>query len=114
MTEQILSNDEILVLFTSSAEKLVSLVQGLSENKLDFRGESSDWTIQQVIHHIADDGDVWSLCIKKAIASPGALIRFEGFPGNEAWAQALEFEQRKISTAIDLIGTHRRYLAQLL
>ena len=114
MTEQTLSNNEMLSLFTSSAEKLRSLVQSLSERDLDFRSEADDWTIRQVIHHVADDCDVWSMCIKKAIATPGVLVRFEGFPGNEAWAQALDFEQREILPAIDLIGAHRRYLAQLL
>jgi hypothetical protein len=114
MTEQTLSNDEILSLFTSSAEKWQSLVQSLSETDLDLLNEADGWTIRQIIHHVADDCDVWSMCIKKAIATPGVQVRFEGFPGNEAWAQALDFERREIVTAMDLIVAHRRYLTQLL
>lgn len=114
MTEQTLSNNQILTRFTSSGDKLQSLVADLSETDLDVRTEAGGWTIRQVIHHLADDGDVWSLCIKKAIATPGALIRFEGFPGNQPWAQALDFEHRGTSAALDLVGAHRRYLAHLL
>ncbi len=114
MSEQALSNQEILAHFTSSVEKLLALVQNLSEAELDFRTDDADWTIRQIIHHLADDGDVWSLCIKKAIATPGVTIQFAGYPGNEVWGQGLDFEKREVWTAIDLIGVHRRYLAQLL
>jgi len=114
MTEQALSNQEILALFTSSADKLHTLVQNLSEAELDFRTDDDAWSIRQIIHHVADDGDVWSLCIKKAIATPGATIQFAGYPGNEVWGQGLDFEKREIWTAIDLIRAHRRYIAQLL
>jgi len=114
MREQMLPDEETLSRFLSGAEKLRSLVKNLSETELDLSRRPNAWTIRQIVHHLADDCDVWSMCIKKAIATPGALIRFEGFPGNEPWADALEFDEREIGTALDLIGAHRRYLADLL
>ena len=51
---------------------------------------------------------------KDRIATPGVFIRFEGFPGNEAWAEALDFQNREVESALDLIGAHRRYLVRLL
>jgi hypothetical protein len=114
MSEMTPSDEQALLLFTSSAEKLQALVRDLSETDLDVLSEVDGWTIREIIHHVADDCDVWSMCVKKAIATPGVIVRFEGFPGNEAWAQALDFGQREIGPAIDLIGAHRRYLAQLL
>jgi uncharacterized damage-inducible protein DinB len=114
MAEKRLTDGEVLALFISSAETLRTLVQDLSAAELDMPSEADGWTIRQIVHHVADDGDVWSLCIKKAIATPGAVVRFEGFPGNEAWAQAQDFDQREIGPALDLIGAHRRYLAELL
>lgn len=114
MAEMTLRDEQILLRFTSSAEKLQTLVQDLSETDLNMPCEEDGWTIRQIIHHIADDCDVWSMCIKKAIATPSTIVRFEGFPGNDAWAQALEFGRRETGSAIDLIGAHRRYLAQLV
>ena len=114
MAEMTPSDEQILLRFTSSAEKLQALVRDLSETDLDALSEADGWTIRQIIHHVADDGDVWSLCIKKAIATPGVTVRFEGFPGNEAWAQGLEIGQRGIGPALDLIGAHRRYVAELV
>lgn len=114
MKEQRLSGEQILFRFIKSAERLRTLVQGLTEADLDLRSEAGGWTIRQIVHHVADDGDVWSMCIKKAIATPDALVRFEEFPGNEPWASALDFGAREIGPALDLITAHRRYLAEML
>ena len=114
MAEQSASNEEILSAFTSSADKMQALVQNLSEPDLDLVSETDGWSVRQIVHHVADDCDVWSLCIKKAIATPGVMVRFEGFPGNEAWAQGLAFEQREIGPAINLMTAHRQYIAHLL
>jgi hypothetical protein len=113
MTEKAISDTQTLSLFTSSAEKLQELAGELSETELDKTSEPGGWRIREIIHHLADDCDVWSMCIKKAIATPGVTIRFEGFPGNEEWARALEFDRRGTDAALQLIAAHRRYLAEL-
>ena len=104
----------ILEGFVASGAELTRLVNGLSESDLDLSSEPDGWTVRQIIHHVSDDGDVWSMCIKKALATPGSLVRFEGFPGNEPWAEALEFARRDVGSAVRLIRAHRRYLAQML
>jgi hypothetical protein len=97
--------------FTSSADRLVADLDGLSEADLDLSLAPGEWSIRQIVHHLADDCDVWSFHLKKAIATPGTPIRFEGFPGNEAWANALAFKKRPIEPAVELIKAHRRLLA---
>ncbi len=114
MAEQMRHDEEMLSLFLLGAERLQAQVKELSETDLDTPGGDDGWTIRQIVHHVADDCDVWSMCIKKAIATPGALVRFEAFPGNEVWAEALHFDRRAVGAALDLIGAHRRYLAHLL
>lgn len=104
----------ILTSFVTSAEELAALVQDLSERELDLHREPGGWTVRQIIHHVSDDCDVWSMCIKKALATPGAVVRFEGFPGNEPWADALAFGRRDVGPAVRLIQAHRDYLAQIL
>ena len=114
MSERVSCDEEILARFRSGAEELRRLVGALSEEKLDLASRPGAWSIRQIVHHLADDCDVWSMCIKKAIATPGVLVRFEGFPGNRPWAAALEFGKRDIGPALELILAHRRYLAELL
>lgn len=107
------SSEETLSLFLSGIERLERAVEGLSEAHLDLSNAEGEWTIRQIVHHVADDGDVWSMCLKKAIATCGAPIRFEGFPGNEAWAAALAFDRRGIAAALGLLKAHRQVMAEL-
>lgn len=112
MSQEYQTNEEIISLFLSSAETLQSLVANLSDAELDTPCEEGGWTVRQVIHHVTDDCDVWSMCIKKAIVTPGVIIQFEGFPGNEAWTQAMDFAHRPVKPALELISAHRRYVAE--
>lgn len=114
MTEQPLPRAEVLARFLGAADELVVLVGGLSDDELDLARDTGGWSIREIVHHLADDGDVWSMCIKKAIATPGALVRFEGFPGNEPWAEALNYRGRAVAPALHLILSHRQYVADLL
>ena len=107
------TQEETLALFLSGAQRLETAVAGLNAASLDWVDQPGDWTIRQIVHHVADDGDAWSLPLKKAIATPGAPIRFEGFPGNDAWADAMAFDQRDIADSLALIQAHRQVMAGL-
>ena len=107
------SREEALALFLSGAEKLEMAVEGLTEASLNSSNAPGEWTIRQMVHHVADDGDAWSMPLKKAIAIPGAPLRFEGFPGNDAWAAAMAFDRRGIQASLRLIKAHRQVMAEL-
>ena len=107
------SREEALALFLSGAERLAAGVEGLTEASLDLSKAPGEWTIRQMVHHVADDGDAWSMPLKKAIAISGAPIRFEGFPGNDAWAEAMAFDRRGIQASLGLIKAHRQVMAEL-
>lgn len=104
---------EILDMFLYGAEHLEKTVAGLSEKELDYSMGPGEWNIRQIIHHVMDDGDVSSIILKKAIATPGARIRFEDFPGNDAWADALAYDTRPVTAAIALLKAHRKALAEI-
>jgi len=114
MSEEPLPRAHSLADFVGIADELVTLVGALSDAELDLSRGPGQWSIRQIVHHLADDGDVWSMCIKKALATPGASVRFEGFPGNEAWADALDYGERDVGFALQLIIAHRQYLVALL
>jgi hypothetical protein len=113
MSERAVSQAEALGRFTTGAYQLRRAIDGLSEAALDLSEAPGEWTIRQIVHHLADDGDAWALPMKKAIAVPGATVGFEGFPGNEPWVAALAFNARPIGSAVALIEAHRRSLAEL-
>jgi hypothetical protein len=107
-------DESALDLFTSSAERLVEVTSRLELAQLDYVPAPGEWTIRQLIHHVTDDCDFWSMAFKKAFATPGAVMRFEGFPGNEAWAEGMDFCNLDVRPALALIQAHHTYLAYLL
>lgn len=105
---------ELLQRFLAGSDQLRGTLAGLNENQLDLAFEEGAWNIRQIVHHLSDDGDVYSFVIKRTIASPGFATRFEGFPGNEPWGCALCTSRRKIDTSLQLIEAHRKSIAELM
>ncbi|GEM_PF-146906 len=107
------AQQQTLMVFLSTTRRLEEEVSGLTNEDLDRSLEPGSWSIRQIVHHVADDGDVWCMIFKKALATPGAPIRFEGFPGNEPWAKALSFDHRPIASALNLLRAHGEMIAEL-
>ncbi|MEN6571112.1 MAG: DinB family protein [Anaerolineaceae bacterium] len=109
-------NPDTLLLqrYLAGTQQLKEALYGLTELQLDLTLEPGSWSIRQIVHHLADDGDVYSFVIKRAIASPGSITRFEGFPGNEPWGCALYTSTRKIDSSLKLFEAHRESVAELV
>jgi len=106
--------NELLDKFRSGSARLLALIKDMDDEQLDLTYEDGAWTIRQIVHHLSDDGDVYSFVIKRAIGSPGSPTRFEGFPGNEPWGSALCTSTRGVEASLNLIQAHRESIAELL
>lgn len=104
----------IIAAFTGALDALDQVLENVSEDRLDWSEKEEGWSIRQVIHHLTDDCDVYAMIIKRALAIPGCKQFFTGFPGNEAWANALDFDSRPIQPARDLMHAHRAYIAEIV
>lgn len=104
----------ILTNFTNVLDKLDTVMESVTEGHVDYSLQEGEWSIRQVIHHLTDDGNVFTFIIERALATPGCKVFFTDFPGNEAWADRLGFNHRPIDRAWDLLHTQRRFLAELV
>jgi hypothetical protein len=100
--------------FAGDVTRLEGALSGLPPGGLELNESPGEWTIRQIVHHLADDGDVWCYAIKKAIATPGARLRFEGFPGNKEWSTELGFVRRPVDPARALFRAHRAYISEMV
>jgi uncharacterized damage-inducible protein DinB len=114
MSEETISPQEILVRYISGPDKLQAAIAGLSDKELDSCCAPGEWTIRQVVHHLADGDDIWSMCIKVALGAPGSTFCFDWYPGNEPWAARFDYAGRAVEPAVALLRAHRLHLAQLL
>ena len=114
MTALTPSQEQALARFAGGPVRLSAALRDVPDSALDFSLEPGEWSIRQIVHHLSDDGVMWCAALKKALATPGVHIRFEGFPGNEAWANALGYDRLPIQPALALIAAHGEVVAQLM
>ena len=108
------SQESILNKFIDAFAELDALIDSLTEDQLDWRKTADEWSIRQVLHHLADDGNVFTFIIERALATPGCKVFFGGFPGNEVWADQLAFDQRPVTHALALMRAQSKFVAELV
>jgi hypothetical protein len=86
----------------------------LSEEQLDLTGGPDQWSIRQIVHHLADGQTMWSVCMRMAIGAPGAAMQLDWYPGNDAWAERMAFAKRSIEPGLALLRGFHEEIAELL
>jgi hypothetical protein len=108
------SQERILNEFFISFDELDALMKTVTEDQLDWRGTTDGWSMRQVLHHLTDDGNVFTFIIERALATPGCKVFFGGFPGNEVWADQLAFNQRPVTHALALMRAQTKFVVELV
>ena len=108
------SNQNFIETFTQVLKEFDKVLDKVPEGGLDWVESEGEWSIRQVIHHVAEDCNVYAFIIERALALPGSKVILGEFPGNNVWADSLGFGNRPIDTAIQLMHVHRKFLAELV
>ena len=111
--EQKLSPEESLAFYTSLPERLVTAVSKLSDAELDLTGGPDEWSIRQIVHHLADGQTIWTVCMRLAIGVPSAAMQLDWYPGNDAWSERMAFAKRGIEPSLALIRAFHDEIAEL-
>ena len=91
-----------------------AVIDRVPKDGLDWAEKGGEWTIREVVHHVAEDCNVYAFIIERALATPGCNVIFGEFPGNQPWGKALAWHTRPVEPARSLMHAHRVYLADLL
>lgn len=113
MSDSQVAQSDVVAGLTAALEQFEAAVVGLEDAELDKSMGPGEWTIRQILHHLVDDGDFWALPIKKALASPGARLSFEGMMETDEWMRALDYEQRPVGAALALVRAQAAYWLEL-
>jgi len=111
MSEKI---DELVSAFTGALDDFDAALALVPEAGLDWREGGEGWSIRQIIHHVAEDCNVYTFIIERALATPGCKITFGEFPGNEPWAERLGWDTKPVATALELMHAHRLFIAEMV
>ncbi len=98
--------------FEMGYEKLLNKVHDLKDESLyRFKLNEEDWSIKEIIIHIADVEMVGFLRIRTIIAEPGqTVMRFD----QEKWAKELNYITHSVSQALETVKVTRGTNAKLL
>ena len=89
-------------------------MQQVPKEGLDWAEKPGEWSIREVLHHLAEDCNVYAFIIEQALATPGCKVFFGEFPGNQVWGKQLAWHERPIDIALEMVHVHRKFLAELV
>lgn len=109
-----LSMDAALARYIGASDELDAALAGLSEGALDLAPGPGEWSIRQIVHHIADGDDLWSMALKAALAASGCAYEQDWYSTDNACAESLDYAGRAITPAVALLRANRAHVEQLV
>lgn len=107
------SPEETRALYARGGDDLEALLAGLTEADLDLARAPEEWSIRQIVHHLAEVDTMFLMLFESALAQPG--ITFIRSAYDQAhWAEALAYHKRAIEPSLALIKATRGHIAHLL
>jgi hypothetical protein len=105
------ANRALLDAFTRAPGLLREAVRDLGAGEFARRPPGQDWSVRDVVHHLADDELVRAVRIRLAVASPGAPLPAydEG-----AWQRRLQYLWRSPELALATLDQVRFGTAEIL
>ncbi len=88
----------ILERFRRGAELLAVATTGAAGPELDFRPEGK-WSVRQIVSHVADAEAVGSMRLRQILAEENPTMTAWD---QDAWAERLDYQKRKISSALEI------------
>jgi len=105
---------KMITAFRCALADLDVVMEGLPEAGLNWAAGEGEWSIREVLHHLAEDCNVYAFIIERALATPDCKVFFGEFPGNQEWGKRLAFDERPVENARTLMHAHRGFLAGLV
>ena len=102
---------ELLERFRRGAELLAIATTGAAGPELDFKPGDGQWSVRQIVCHLADTEAVVTMRFRQVIAEDSPSM--PGFKG-DLWAQSLDYEKRKISPMLEIFRVLRASNHELL
>jgi len=116
MTAQTHDPDTILTRYADGPAQLEAAIAGLGEAELDLAQAAGDWTIRQIVHHIADGDALWQVGIKAALGNSQGMFSFHWYwdVPQDTWAERWNYAGRAIEPSLALFRANRRHVVQLI
>lgn len=102
---------EQLATYSNAPSFISSLLQGLDNTTLSYSSLEGEWSIHEIVVHLADSELVGSWRLRRTIAEPETTI--QAF-AEETWVNALNYKNQDVSVALQLFSALRAANTSLL
>lgn len=107
------SPEETLAIYARGGEDVEETLAGLSEADFDLTRGSGEWSIREIVHHLAESESLFLLTLKTALAQSGST--YIRNPYDQAlWVKELAYSQRAIEPSLALIRATRLHCTHLI
>ena len=106
------SPEETLALYARGGEEIEAALTGLTEDDLDLKRNPDEWSIRQIVHHLAETDSLFLLTFESALAQSGSTFIRNPYD-QPHWAEALAYNLRPIEPSLALLKAMRDHLIQL-
>ncbi|NTU64879.1 MAG: hypothetical protein HGB05_16130 [Chloroflexi bacterium] len=116
MADITLDRSTVLADYLAAPDRLAEMVAGLDEVALARSLTADTWTIRQLVHHIVDGDDLWSVAVMAAIGNPAGVFTLQWYwdVPQTAWADKWRYADRDVVPSVELLKANRLHIAQLL
>lgn len=105
--------EQTLELYASGPDALERTLTGLTEDEMTWKPAPDEWSVREIVHHVADSDATALFRVKMALAEPGRVML--GNPYHpDTWAGSLDYANRDIAPALALLRATRQHILQLL
>ena len=91
--------------------ELLKALESVTAKELDWRRALAEWTIREIVHHLADSEMIAALRLRRLLAEESPMI--QGFD-QEAYARQLRYDSRPIEAALRVIEAARATTLEIL
>jgi DinB superfamily len=99
-------------LYTRGGDEVEAALAGLTEADLDLTRAPEEWSIRQIVHHLAETDAMFLMIFESALARSGSTFIRNSYD-QAHWVETLAYNQRAIEPSLALIKATRWHLVHL-
>jgi hypothetical protein len=102
---------ELLERFRRGPELVASMLTGAAGAEVDFRPAPEEWSVRQIVAHLADSEMVGAYRFRRVLAEDNPTLEWYD---EKAWAEKLDYAKRKYSNSLETFRRTRSENYELL
>jgi len=107
------SLEAMIASYGGLSDDLATALDGLTDADLDLQRAPDEWSIRQIIHHLALSASLSLMPIETVLVNPGRAFVLPPYD-QEKWVEVLDYKHQPIETSLALIRAVQAHITRLL